>query len=186
MHFKSRIKQLDPSIKLLILVVSLFLGFYSLFTLAKYLLLTDNPIVYVASGSMYPTLKVGDLLFVRGVKPEELKKGDIIVFIKPVGDGEYIVHRIIYVKKIGDKILVTTKGDNNPSSWYWEEDFDAKYVVGKVFFWVRFIGFMPMILQESWIKWIIISFLVILIAYDILSEFFMKHKTKIQVKKDPP
>ena len=176
MKLKDRIKALDPSVKLIILAVLIFLSVFSLWTLAKYILLTENPIVYVASGSMYPTLKVGDLLFVRGVKPEELKKGDIIVFVKPIGNGEYIVHRIIDIKEVDGRILVTTKGDNNPSSWYWEKDFDSRYVVGKVFFWVRFIGFIPMIFQEVWIRWSIITILVILIAYDILSDIFMKRK----------
>ncbi len=177
MRLRDKIKTLDPSIKLIILAALIFLSIYSLWILAKYILLTENPVVYVASGSMYPTLRVGDLLFVRGVKPEELKKGDIIVFVKPVGGGEYIVHRIVDIKEVDGRILVTTKGDNNPSSWYWEKDFDSRYVVGKVFFCVRFIGFIPMILQDLRIKWGIITILIILIAYDILSEFLMKRKS---------
>jgi len=182
LKLKDKIKMLDPSIKLVILAVLIFLSVYSLWTLAKYVFLTENPIVYVASGSMYPTLKVGDLLFVRGVKPEELKKGDIIVFVKPVGKGEYIVHRIIDLKRVNGRILVTTKGDNNLSSWYWEKDFDARYVVGKVFFWVRFVGFIPMIFQEMWVRLSIAVFLIILIAYDVLSDLLMKRR-KINVKQ---
>lgn len=176
MKFRDKIKTLDPSIKLAILAALIFLSVYSIWTLAKYILLTENPVVYVASGSMHPTLKVGDLLFVRGVKPEELKKGDIIVFVKPVGNGEYIVHRIVDIKKVDGRILLTTKGDNNPSSWYWEKDFDSRYVVGKVFFWVRFIGFIPMVFQETWVRLGVIAILIILIAYDILSELLMKRK----------
>ncbi|MEM2849419.1 MAG: signal peptidase I [Candidatus Bathyarchaeia archaeon] len=176
MKFRDKIKTLDPSIKLIVLAVLIFLSVYSIWILAKYILLTENPVVYVASGSMYPTLKVGDLLFVRGVEPGELKKGDIIVFVKPVGNGEYIVHRIVDIKEVDGRILLTTKGDNNPSSWYWEKDFDSRYVVGKVFFWVRFIGFIPMVFQEMWVRLSIIAILIILIAYDILSELLMKRK----------
>lgn len=166
---KDRLRRVKPTLKLIVIIVLLVSFAYVSWLSARYFLATDYPLVYVASNSMYPTLRVGDLLFVKGVKPEDIRVGDVVVFIKPTGSGERIVHRVVSIKNVDGRILITTKGDNNPSSIYWERDFDSNYVIGKVFFFVRFIGFIPMILQEEYVKWGLIALLVILIIYDFLA-----------------
>lgn len=152
------------------MVVVLVIAVQFSWNIAKWLLLTEYPLVYVASNSMYPTLRIGDLLFVKGVDPEDIREGDIIVFRKTTGSDERIVHRVVRVKSVGGRILITTKGDNNLSPMYWERDFDSSYVIGKVFFWMRFIGFIPMILQEPNVKWGLTAVLVMLLVYDFLLE----------------
>ena len=173
---KDRLRRVKPTLKLITVIVILISVVYVSWLSARYFLATDYPLVYVASNSMYPTLRVGDLLFVKGVKPEDIRVGDVGIFIKPTGTGERIVHRVVSIKRVDGKVLITTKGDNNPSSIYWERDFDSSYVVGKVFFWVRFIGFIPMILQEEYVKWGITAVLLILILYDFLSGIFEEEK----------
>ena len=176
MAAKDRLRRVKPTLKLITVIVVLISVVYVSWLSARYFLATDYPLVYVASNSMYPTLRVGDLLFVKGVKPEDIRVGDVVIFIKPTGTGERIVHRVVSIKRVDGKVLITTKGDNNPSSIYWERDFDSSYVVGKVFFWVRFIGFIPMILQEEYVKWGITAVLLILILYDFLSGIFEEEK----------
>lgn len=84
----------------------------------------------VTSGSMEPTFKKGDMVFMQNilVKP---KVGDIIIFIDPketiVGNKPVtITHRIIDIS--GDKIR--TKGDNNPIPDSWRVS--KKDILGKV------------------------------------------------------
>ena len=92
----------------------------------------NNPFYVVASESMVPKLKVGDLLLVQHASPSSpspssfnnLKIGDIIVFKSPglredTGQPEVIVHRIkqIYITPQGERIL-RTQGDANPHSIY--------------------------------------------------------------------
>jgi signal peptidase I len=92
----------------------------------------NNPFYVVASESMVPKLKVGDLLLVQHASASSpssssfnnLKIGDIIVFKSPgvredTGQPEVIVHRVkqIYVTPQGERIL-RTKGDANPHSIY--------------------------------------------------------------------
>jgi signal peptidase I len=72
------------------------------------LLDTQYPMAAVTSSSMWPTLKKGDLVFLKGVdKPEDLKAGDIIGF--KLDEGGFAIHRVVDV--YGDQI--TTKGDAN-------------------------------------------------------------------------
>lgn len=83
---------------------------------------TDTPIAAITSGSMWPALKKGDLVFVEAIENQkELEVGDIIVFRNPKG---YTIHRI---KEIND-IKIVTKGDANNIS-----DVPIKFsdVVGK-------------------------------------------------------
>jgi signal peptidase I len=92
----------------------------------------NNPFYVVASDSMVPKLKVGDLLMVQhgggssfpSSSYSNLKAGDIIVFRSPgvredTGEPEVIVHRVakIYTTPQGERII-RTKGDANPHSIY--------------------------------------------------------------------
>lgn len=58
--------------------------------------------------SMNPTLRDGDLLCVRACAEEEIKCGDVVVFLAPPG-GPMIAHRVVTVDFRG----IRTRGDNN-------------------------------------------------------------------------
>ena len=89
-----------------------------------------NPFYVVASGSMVPTLNIGDLVIVNHDNSSSsfnnLKIGDIIVFKMPgineMGQHITIVHRvaqILSLKRVdnGETFrVVRTKGDANPIS----------------------------------------------------------------------
>ena len=72
-----------------------------------YFLKTDYPMASITSGSMWPALKQGDLVLIKGVEgKDEVNIGDIIVYQNPKG---FTIHRVI---KTGEDTL-TTKGDAN-------------------------------------------------------------------------
>ncbi len=83
---------------------------------------SDNPTLTVISHSMYPALNRGDLILVKGVTPEEIQVGMVVVFRH---EGGLAVHRVVRLK---DE-TITTKGDANP-----KEDNPITYdqVVGRV------------------------------------------------------
>ncbi len=81
--------------------------------LLPFLLNTEVPLAVIESGSMEPTIHVGDLVIIKGTSPREIKTGDIIVFRARFLDGSLTVHRVIQVVKIGNKIFYRTKGDAN-------------------------------------------------------------------------
>ncbi len=80
----------------------------------SYFLQTEYPIASITSGSMWPVLKVGDLVLIHGINgKEDLKIGDIIVYRNQAAslgpENSFIIHRIV---KLGDTIVIT-KGDAN-------------------------------------------------------------------------
>lgn len=71
----------------------------------------------VSSGSMEPTLKVGDIILSSECDPMTLKKDDIITYDGTVGEfkDKRVTHRVVKApyKDSGSYYLVT-KGDDNP------------------------------------------------------------------------
>lgn len=84
---------------------------------------TQYPMAAITSGSMWPALKQGDLVFVQGVVKADLAAGDIVVY-KNKANATFTIHRVV---KINDDTFVT-KGDAN-----FTEDAPASYadLVGK-------------------------------------------------------
>ena len=84
-------------------------------------------ITKMRSGSMEPTLKIGDLLIIQGITGESIyahsSDGDIIFFHDPRNySGIPIVHRSVDKYEVDGTWYIVTKGDNNPTvddwSWY--------------------------------------------------------------------
>jgi signal peptidase len=99
---------------LITLVVETYLG-------AVYISNNFTPFMIVTTGSMEPTIMVGDLIYVKGVPADELNIGDIITFIPPSEyvRGARVTHRIVSIEYTKDEIYFKTQGDNNPSVDPW-------------------------------------------------------------------
>jgi len=73
----------------------------------------------IASQSMYPTLKKGDLILIK--RQKNYKSGDIITFSNPKGikKSDTITHRIIGITMEKGHKIYKTKGDanNGPDGW---------------------------------------------------------------------
>ena len=73
-------------------------------------------IAIIASDSMEPTLKVGDIALLK--KPETIKEGDIVAFqVPPEYQSKYnypprVIHRVVEIKEIKGITYLETKGDN--------------------------------------------------------------------------
>jgi len=65
----------------------------------------------IASGSMRPTMDVGDMAIVVPVDPSKIQIGDIIQFWN---GEEMILHRVIDIGGEGTTMVFQTKGDDNP------------------------------------------------------------------------
>lgn len=87
----------------------------------------------VLSGSMEPTLNIGDIVFIK--KTDEINEEDIISFKV---NNSIVTHRVISIIKNEDnKIQYITKGDNNNGAddeSIFKEDILGKYVfkIGKL------------------------------------------------------
>lgn len=79
-------------------------------------------VLRVESGSMEPTLAVGDVLLFDACDGTEVREGDIVVFRAPYGtyEGRFVTHRVTEVSVSGDgEVLIRTKGDaaSGQDSW---------------------------------------------------------------------
>jgi len=136
---------------------------------------TDYPLLAVASGSMTPTLNVGDLIIVQGVPnyndlyAAPRPNGTIIVFHKPSNTEELIVHRTINKVDKNGTWFFQTKGDNNSTPDFWIGDgtldgwVSQSLLVGKVVAVVPWVGNVPLFIRTpSGLLLIVLLFLVIL------------------------
>ena len=107
-------------------------------------------IAAVGSGSMEPTINIGDAIIINKniVKDlSKLKKGDILVFRK---NNQTYTHRIVEIKEENEQYKIKTKGDrkeNSIDNWV----VNNKDIVGTVEEKISYIGY-PTILLNRIIK----------------------------------
>ena len=87
-------------------------------------------ILEVVSGSMEPTINIGDLIVIN-TKAKDFEKNDIITFYDV--NGSFVTHRL--VKITDDKMI--TKGDHNNTE---DEELPTKNIVGKYVFKISWLG----------------------------------------------
>lgn len=138
------------------------------------ILKTSTPLHTPISGSMVPTLNIGDLLIIQGGMTgasvnAHLGNGDIIIFHDPRDyNGIPIVHRAIDKYQVGDTWYIITKGDHNGRSIndyeYGADDWSSyfprggnyskagvpeNYIIGKVIFWIPYLGYILRAFDET-------------------------------------
>lgn len=107
-------------------------------------------IAIIGSGSMTPTINVGDAIIIDKISEKEMSKlkvGDILVF--KVNKAMY-THRIVNIDVINDEYFISTKGDrkgNVVDNWIVKR----KDVIGTVKFKIPYIGY-PTVWLNNLIK----------------------------------
>ena len=109
----------NPAARVILLIAILFVATYGSVAVLKLVLNTESPLMVVSSGSMIPTLNVGDIILVRGADPNSITVGTIIIFHSPYDYQMPIVHRVLGISNDGGTIYFQTKGDNNPGPDGW-------------------------------------------------------------------
>jgi len=167
-----RMKEVKAKVFLNLVVTLLLVGvaLFAINALLPRILSTQIPLAVVSSYSMEPVLHVGDLLVIVGVKPSDIKVGDIIVYR---GYREPIVHRVIKVGIVNGVYRFLTKGDANaypdqnardPTSWVGEEE-----VLGKVVIVVPYLGSISLALTKNrTLYYIVIAGLVLLLIISVI------------------
>ncbi len=126
---------------------------------------TDSPLMVVSSGSMVPVLNVGDIIIVRGVDPQTVTVGTIIIFHSPYEYDMPIVHRVIAVVNNGSSLFFETKGDHNSVQDGWRVP--AENLMGVYVMKVPYIGLISLELRGP----LGITLIILLIALIILVEY---------------
>ena len=112
MKVKKTLKSIAGWILYIAILVALIYGIPKGLTFA---LKTEYPMASITSGSMWPALKRGDLILIKGIEGKgEIKEGDIVVYKNPsTGSGQdpkgFTIHRVIEL----NENTIVTKGDAN-------------------------------------------------------------------------
>jgi len=81
----------------------------------------------------------GDIIFIYGTDPKNLKTGDIIVF-KSAVKAEPIIHRIVDINEINGELVFTTKGDHNGTYGNVDKNITEDKILGRGVLRVPFLG----------------------------------------------
>lgn len=115
----------------------------------------------IISGSMQPELDIGDIVVVKKINPEDLKKEDVISFRK----GQTIItHRIAEVQKTDESLKFVTKGDNNNTD---DKDLvTTKEIEGLVVNKIQKLGKIVLMLRDKTLIIVIVLIYYIFLMYD--------------------
>lgn len=150
----SKLVQVIVNILVILVTILIFFSIYNLVSLRlfhkEYTSIIGYSMFEVVTGSMEPTLNVGDLIIIKNY--DSYKKNDIITYRS---DNDFITHRITGI----DKDYVYTKGDANNS-----EDNKILYdqIIGKVVFVVNNGGVYRKILLTPRVFIMVVIFLILL------------------------
>lgn len=100
----------------------------------------------IASGSMRPTLEVGDMAAIVQTRPEAIKVGDIIQSWKE-GEPAPIIHRVVEIYKSGGTTYFVTKGDANNAPD--PDPIIPIKTVGKVVLTIPKLGWIPIYTKKA-------------------------------------
>ncbi len=93
----------------------------------------------VMSGSMVPTLRVGDVVVVRQISPTSARIGDVVTFRDPTDPTRLLTHRVRKIEISDGVVRFVTKGDANTSVESWKVP--ASGTIGRVAYHVPMIGY---------------------------------------------
>ena len=104
----------------------------------------------IRSGSMVPTIDVGDVVITDLVPASTIRPGDIVTRLESPEFGESLTHRVVSVSPTDRGLRVTTQGDANSSSESWTVPPDT--AVGRKAFIVPWIGAPAILVRTSTAK----------------------------------
>jgi len=168
-------------------IALIFAIVFSFYFGSQIILGTEYPALAVASGSMLPTLNIGDLIIVQKVDPAQINAdkftGDVLVFRDPRNPSELIVHRAVKIEKKDNHFLITTLGDN----MYGEKDqfspWNSSLLIGKVVARVPYIGNLPLFFHSERNMYVFILIILIILAVLMLPFSFSSEEKLGEEKK---
>ena len=95
-------------------------------------------VMTVLTGSMRPTLGVGDLVIAEVVPASQIEAGDIVTYREPSGD-RFVTHRVQSIVWTGQLGNVVTRGDANEVGETWTVEADG--ALGRVKVHLPLVGY---------------------------------------------
>jgi signal peptidase len=93
----------------------------------------------VLSGSMMPTLHVGDVVIEQRVRPLSARVGDVVTFRDPEHQDRLYTHRVVAMAAVGSDVSFVTRGDANTGVEKWTVP--AGGTIGRVEYRIPYLGY---------------------------------------------
>lgn len=109
----------------------------------------------VATGSMEPKYKVGDILISKQVAPDEIQVGDDVVYKGDTGSfkDKVVTHQVVSIREENGEKKLTTKGIANTEE---DPEIDVNQVYGKVIYKVKTLSFIGQMIKNIYIFYFVI------------------------------
>ena len=132
-------------------------------------------IFQVASASMTPEYRVGDVIVVKKAPPETIKLGDDVTYhgTNYEFNGLTITHRIVNIRQENGKYYFTTKGIANTIE---DPEISEDNVYGKVVYHTVLFSLVGRLMTNIIIYYILFITIGVSFSYEVISTFFMKDK----------
>jgi len=150
----------------------------------------EHPLLVVSSGSMMPTLNVGDLIIAQRIDPAQINAnkltGDILVFRDPRNPSDLIVHRAVKIYKGEDnRYLIITSGD---ATRYESDQFspwDSSFLIGKVLMRIPYIGNLTLFFYSGkTLSTIILLIIILILAFSIVLAELNQEESSVNIKEE--
>ena len=134
-------------------------------------------IFQVASESMTPEYKVGDVIIVKKADPSSLKVGDDVTYLGKSSNlnGLVITHRIIRARVEDDVHYFTTQGTANE---YEDPEINENDIYGKVIYQTVLFSFVGRLMTNIVVYYLLFIGVGVSFAYEVISSVFMKDKNE--------
>ena len=127
----------------------------------------------VASASMYPKYKVGDIIVVKKENPALLKVGDDVTYLGRESNlnGLIITHEIVRAREDGGNYYFITKGIANEVE---DPEINQDDIYGKVFYHTILFSFVGRLMTNIVVYYILFVSVGVAFAYEVITAFFVK------------
>lgn len=158
-----------------------FVIVFGLYFGASAMLGTEYPALAVASGSMLPTLNIGDLIIVQKVDPANIHAdylaGDVLVYKR---GSELIVHRAVKIEFKNGVYWVTTRGDNN---YIDDPSWPSTMLIGKVIARIPYVGNFPLFFHSERNMHVLLIIILIILILLILPSGLGSDKEQVKEER---
>ena len=130
----------------------------------------------VRSGSMAPTLGIGDVVVNDWVRLADVRPGQIITFPNDIVQTGLVTHRVQQIHVVGgDTAQVVTKGDANTESERWT--LPANTLVGHVDWQIPYIGRLLVLLGQTSTRWFLLGVTGVLVSVAVVVGATLRRRT---------
>lgn len=128
----------------------------------------------VRSGSMVPSIQLGDMVISKVVGPNDIKIGDVISY--RTDNGIPIIHRVVGLIEKDGKILFETKGDANDAKD--SMPVPQEKVIGRFVYKVSRVGYVVQFIKTRAGFFLVIIVPIMLVSAIEFRAFYIEYKNK--------